>query len=77
MFSNFSRVEDLGICSTSTGILARMADKMGRLTTYINSGGQLVGDEKFTDTLMDLLNYTIFLSVLNSGVRPVSDEVDE
>ena len=67
VFTNFSKVEQLGICSMETGLLARMADKFGRMTTYVNSGGQLVGDEKFLDTILDYINYLIFLYV--SSVR--------
>ena len=61
VFTNFSRVENLGICSTTTGILARMADKFGRLITHINSDGGLVGEESFKDSIVDLINYLIFL----------------
>jgi len=60
-FTNFRRVEQLQICSTETGILARMADKFGRIITHVNSKGGLVGDETFTDTIHDLINYLVFL----------------
>ena len=42
VFTNFSRVESLGICSTPTGILARISDKFGRLITHTNTKGGLV-----------------------------------
>ena len=61
VFTNFRRVENLKICSTTTGILARMADKFGRLITHINTDGGLVGDESFKDSVIDLINYLIFL----------------
>ena len=61
VFTNFRRVEDLGICSLETGILARISDKLGRLVTHINSEGGLVGHEGFTDSIHDLINYLIFL----------------
>ena len=61
VFTNFSRVEHLRICSTTTGILARMADKFGRLITHHNTDGGLVGDESFKDSVIDLINYLVFL----------------
>lgn len=61
VFTNFNRVEHLKICSTSTGILARMADKFGRLITHTNTDGGLVGDESFDDSILDLINYLVFL----------------
>lgn len=61
VFTNFSRVEHLRICSTTTGILARMADKFGRLITHNNTSGGLVGDESFKDSILDLINYLVFL----------------
>lgn len=61
VFTNFSRVEHLKICKTSTGILARMADKFGRLITHTNTDGGLVGDESFKDSILDLINYLVFL----------------
>lgn len=61
VFTNFKRVEHLKICETSTGILARMADKFGRLITHTHSKGGLVGDESFKDSIIDLINYLIFL----------------
>tara|TARA_R110002012_G_scaffold37683_3_gene105415 strand:+ start:241 stop:561 length:321 start_codon:yes stop_codon:yes gene_type:complete len=61
VFTNFSRVETLQICSTTTGILARMADKFGRLITHTNTSGGLVGEESFHDSVLDLINYLVFL----------------
>lgn len=61
VFTNFKRVEHLKICSTATGILARMADKFGRLITHNNTEGELVGDESFQDSIVDLINYLVFL----------------
>ena len=61
VFTNFNRVEHLKICSTPTGILARMADKFGRLITHTRTDGGLVGDESFDDSIIDLINYLIFL----------------
>jgi len=61
VFTNFSRVESLDICSLETGILARISDKLGRLITHVNSDGGLVGKEGFTDSIHDLINYLVFL----------------
>ena len=66
-FTNFRRVEQLQICSTETGILARIADKFGRLITHVNSEGGLVGDETCTDSVHDLINYLVFLHCLISS----------
>ena len=71
-FTNFRRVEELKICSTETGILARIADKFGRLITHVNSEGGLVGDETFTDSVHDLINYLVFLHCIVS-----SSDVDD
>ena len=59
-YTNFRRVEDLGICSMEDGILARISDKFGRIITHCNCGG-LVGDESFEDSIVDSINYFIFL----------------
>ena len=59
-YTNFRRVEDLHICSMSNGILARISDKLGRLITHCNSAG-LVGEESFEDSIIDTINYLVFL----------------
>jgi|TARA_R100001530_G_scaffold29930_5_gene23501 hypothetical protein len=61
VFTNFNRVQHLEICSTDTGILARIADKFGRLVTHVNTEGGLVGNETFHDSILDLINYLVFL----------------
>ena len=60
-FTNFRRVEQLQICTTEVSILARIADKFGRLITHVNSSGGLVSDETFTDSVHDLINYLVLL----------------
>ena len=63
-FKNFEQIEwitDWKI-STADGILVRMTDKMSRIATLLN-WEQQVADEKITDTLMDLSNYSIILSI--------------
>jgi len=61
-FRNFSRAEDLGICSTEQGILVRITDKLSRLSTYAEGTSMQVSDETFDDTVVDLINYAIILS---------------
>ena len=61
-FRNFTRCEDLGICTTEKGILVRMTDKLSRLSTYLEGAELQVSDETFDDTLLDLINYCVILS---------------
>lgn len=75
VFTNFSRVESLGICSTPTGILARISDKFGRLITHTNTKGGLVGEEGFHDSIIDLINYLVFL-YCSTNPRRIDDGKD-
>lgn len=61
-FANFTRVEALGIATTEQGFLTRMTDKLCRVTTFANCGVLKVEDEKVTDTLLDLANYSILMA---------------
>lgn len=61
-FGNFKRVETLGICSTEQGFLARMTDKLCRVSTLIRKDAK-VADESLQDTLLDLANYSILMSI--------------
>ena len=61
-FANFTRSEAMGLCSTEVGFLVRMTDKMSRLSSYVESGKLLVEDESVTDTLIDLINYSVLLA---------------
>tara|TARA_Y100001963_G_scaffold151091_1_gene233343 strand:+ start:750 stop:1094 length:345 start_codon:yes stop_codon:yes gene_type:complete len=80
VFNNFDRVAELGICSRERGILARIADKMGRLITHINHRG-LVGNENFKDSILDLINYLIFLycavTFMDSDLESSEDGTDD
>lgn len=60
-FSNFTRVELLGIATTEQGFLTRMVDKLCRIANLVKQPAQ-VKDESITDTLMDLANYAIILA---------------
>lgn len=62
-FSNVERVEKLGICSTETGILTRILDKIARLSSFAQKGEYAVSDEKVEDTVVDAANYLLMLSI--------------
>lgn len=61
-FSNFTVVEQTEVCSTLTGFLVRMSDKMSRIKSIVNSGKTHVKDESIQDTLHDLANYCALMS---------------
>jgi hypothetical protein len=70
-FSNFTRVEALGICSTEQGFLTRMSDKMSRIATFVSAGELQVKDESVEDTLIDLANYSLLmLGYIKSKKKP-------
>lgn len=62
VFSNFTRVESLGIATTEQGFLTRMTDKLCRVASIVSTGKTAVSDEKVTDTLVDLANYSILMA---------------
>lgn len=61
-FSNFTRVELLGNCSTEQGFVTRMVDKLSRIISFVQKGILEVKDESVEDTLIDLANYCILFS---------------
>ena len=61
-FANLRQVEQLGICSTEVGFLARMTDKMSRLNSFVKRGVLSVKDESIEDTLLDLANYSMLMA---------------
>lgn len=66
-FSNFRAVEKLGICSTETGFLVRMMDKMVRIANLADGRPAAVFDEKLEDSLHDCANYcALFAGYLKS-----------
>ena len=73
VFTNFRRVDQLGICSVEQGILARIADKFGRLITHVQTQGGLVGNEGFKDGIHDLINYLVFLYCYVDGGSELTD----
>ena len=63
-FNNFRQCEGMGICSIEQGFLVRMSDKWSRICNLIgNQKENAVLDEKVADTLIDLSNYCLILSV--------------
>ena len=58
-FANFTRVESMGICSTESGMLVRLTDKMSRLSSFAESGKLAVENESFEDTVVDVINYMV------------------
>lgn len=62
VFGNFEVVERCGISEVEVGFLTRMMDKISRINSFIKQGVCLVDDEKITDSLSDLANYSILLA---------------
>lgn len=58
-FLNFTRCENMGICTTERGFLVRLTDKMSRLSTFCDTGTFQVADEKLNDTIQDIINYCV------------------
>lgn len=59
-FSNFKLCEKLDICSTESGFLVRMTDKVSRVTQLLKKERK-VEDESIADTLTDLAIYSLML----------------
>lgn len=72
-FANFSRVEDIGICSTEQGFLTRMFDKFSRITSFVQKGVLQVKDESVEDTLIDLANYCILMAGFIRSKRKLTE----
>ena len=58
-FANFTRSEDMGICSTEQGFLVRLCDKLSRLSTFASTGKLKVDNEGYHDAILDIINYCI------------------
>ena len=58
-FANFTRSEDMGICSTEQGFLVRLCDKLSRLSTFASAGELKVDNEGDHDAILDIINYCI------------------
>lgn len=61
-FKNFRLVESAGVSTLEEWILIRMFDKMSRISNLLDTEAQ-VKDESVIDTLVDLANYSIILSI--------------
>jgi len=75
-FSNFKIVEALGVCTTEQGMIARITDKLSRLSKLLhpNSKGAKVKDESVDDTIMDQINYLCILLVYLQHKREKAEE---
>lgn len=61
-FKNFKLCEHLGICSVEEWILVRMTDKVSRISNLLHKENKVQG-ESTIDSLIDLSNYCIILSI--------------
>jgi len=61
-FKNFELSQYLWNVDTAESIFVRMLDKISRISSLLSRPAQ-VADEKITDTLRDLSNYSIILSI--------------
>lgn len=59
-FKNFRLCEAMCLVSVERGLLVRMLDKIGRISTLIENNSPQV-DESIEDTLIDLINYAAIL----------------
>jgi len=60
-YANFMYCEKLGLCSTETGIMVRISDKMTRISNLLKQDAQ-VKEESIKDTLLDMANYAMILA---------------
>ena len=61
--SFFKLCDAAGLASVEQGIMVRMFDKMGRISTLLGKEDSAQIDESIDDTLMDLINYAAILIV--------------
>ena len=73
-FANFTRCEDMGICSTEQGFLVRMTDKMSRLSSFVEAGVFEVKDESLEDTIVDIINYAVLFQCYVHSKKSESKE---
>lgn len=59
---NFRFSEYVGVATTEQAILVRMLDKVARLANMVNGKEMKVEEEKFEDTVLDLINYAAILA---------------
>lgn len=64
VMKNFITVEHMGIVdSAARGLMVRLTDKYMRIVGFLNKGELKVSDESINDTIMDMRNYLLFLSI--------------
>jgi hypothetical protein len=73
-FLNFTRCENMGICTTERGFLVRLTDKMSRLSTFCDTGTFQVADEKLNDTIQDIINYAVLFLAYTTSKEDMGDE---
>ena len=80
-FGNFQAPEQLGLCSTETGIVMRMLDKLKRLITFCNAGELKVENEGAADACKDIVNYAIILAAYaeekRATAKPAMQSVED
>lgn len=70
-FRNLRNCETLGLCTTETGIVVRMSDKLARIANLVcKNKPPVVKNESHKDSLLDLANYAILLAVYLEELRP-------
>ena len=62
-FHNLQICEKIGVADTETGMLVRMLDKFGRISTLLKQNSAPAVNESIEDTLIDLMNYCALLIV--------------
>lgn len=75
-FHNF-RMSALLHIPACKGVMLRMQDKMARLVSFIDRGDLKVKDESVTDTIIDLINYSVILNAMLKENRKVEAIIDE
>lgn len=60
-FGNVGLASKLGIVDTDKAIFIRLSDKYARLASFIKNNKLSVEDEKVSDTLKDLIGYTLMM----------------
>ena len=58
-FANFTRSEDMGICTTEQGFLVRLCENRSRLSTFASAGELKVDNESYHDAIVDIINYCV------------------
>ncbi len=62
---NFRFSEYVGVATTEQAIMVRMLDKVARLANMVSGKEMKVEDEKFEDTILDLINYAAILAYVH------------